>query len=123
MNHRVYSNIMKKVIGENKKSDEIYICCYLYFHVLMVLRYKSEVIRYRVHILFKKCCNYKPSRYLLLHVSIKQTWFYVTQQYSRIYIILISGFYGGRGGGSPKWKHDKYEEVVQMEEPSSTTDN
>ena len=27
LNHRVYSNIMKKVIGENKKSDEIYICC------------------------------------------------------------------------------------------------
>ena len=109
MNHRVYSNIMKKVIGENKKSAAIYICCIhtgniitFIFNVVMVLRYKSEV---------------------LLHVSIKQTWFYVTQQYSRIYIILISGFYGGRGGGSPKWKHDKYEEVVQMEEPSSTTDN
>ena len=36
---------------------------------------------------------------------------------------LISGFYGNKGGSSPKWKHDKYEEVVQMEEPSSTTDN
>merc|ERR1712126_783069 len=29
-------------------------------------------------------------------------------------------FYGNKGGSSPKWKHDKYEEVVQMEEPSST---
>ena len=38
-------------------------------------------------------------------------------------LIYISGFYGNRGGNSPKWKHDKYEEVVQMEEPSSTTDN
>ena len=36
---------------------------------------------------------------------------------------FISGFYGNKGGSSPKWKHDKYEEVVQMEEPSSTTDN
>ena len=36
---------------------------------------------------------------------------------------LILGFYGNKGGSSPKWKHDKYEEVVQMEEPSSTTDN
>ena len=52
----------------------------------------------------------------------KDPGIYVTQQYSKIYIIFISGFYGGRGGGSPKWKHDKYEEVVQMEEPSSTTD-
>ena len=67
----------------------------------MVLRYKSEVIR----------------------SNQQTTSFYVTQQYSRNYIIFISGFYGGRGGGSPKWKHDKYEEVVQMEEPSSTTDN
>ena len=109
MNHRVYSNIMKKVIGENKKSAAIYICCIhtgniitFIFNALMVLRYKSEVIR----------SNQQEG-----------PWFYVTQQYSRIYIIFISGFYGGRGGGSPKWKHDKYEEVVQMEEPSSTTDN
>merc|ERR1711894_255187 len=31
-------------------------------------------------------------------------------------------FYGNKGGSSPKWKHDKYEEVAQLEEPSSTTD-
>ena len=42
---------------------------------------------------------------------------------SKIYLIYILGFYGNKGGSSPKWKHDKYEEVVQMEEPSSTTDN
>ena len=42
---------------------------------------------------------------------------------SKDLFVLILGFYGNKGGSSPKWKHDKYEEVVQMEEPSSTTDN